>query len=286
MVLLDSDLQKFLISETDIQDNRGEYLTLIKNKRDGFFMLQYEDNKKYIVEAKDRHRESMQFLKSIENKEIDKIVNYLWKNNIGAKIPDKLSRTLVLLDATGSMCQTLESCKTAVEKMIFRTVEVLKEHAVNLTVEMQFTVYRNYNCKENTLFEFSPWEVKADNLKQFLKKATCEGGMGAEAIEIGLLHANTENAIKKISQIILIGDAGPNSTEETNYKRENNFGKSYWDTTKYKDPTYFQNELNKIITAKIPIHAFLVGDNTKAKEKFQEIASSTKGQFDHLKADT
>ena len=44
------------------------------------------------------------------------------------------------------------------------------------------------------------------------------GGQGNEAIEIGLWHANQEYNIKPITQIIIIGDAAPNTDSELSQK--------------------------------------------------------------------
>ena len=42
---------------------------------------------------------------------------------------------------------------------------------------------------------------------------SASGGWGNEAIEIGLQHANKEQMLDELSQVILIGDAAANTEE-------------------------------------------------------------------------
>ena len=58
-----------------------------------------------------------------------------------------------------------------------------------------------------------------------------DGGWGAEAIEIEFFHATRE---KDLSQIILIGDAPPNTFEEVKYKRNKDWNSSVL----YKTPSF------------------------------------------------
>jgi hypothetical protein len=80
---------------------------------------------------------------------------------------------------------------------------------------MQIAGYRNYNVEESLLLEVSNWESKPEKMRQdFLNKLKVNGGLGLEAIEIGLAHANYElkndNGIP-LSMVIIIGDAPPNT---------------------------------------------------------------------------
>ena len=59
--------------------------------------------------------------------------------------------------------------------------------------QVQFVVYRDYDCNADGLLQYSPWETKPDNLRKFIEKVKPEGGGDyPEAIEIGLWHANNE----------------------------------------------------------------------------------------------
>ena len=99
---------------------------------------------------------------------------------------------------------------------------------------------------------------------------------GNEAIEIGLWHANQE---ENLSQVILIGDAAPNTKEEVIAKR-NKFS-NFWNvSTKFNPPTFYLNELIHLKTKNIPVHAFYIVEN--ARKSFEEIASFTNGNSELL----
>lgn len=127
----------------------------------------------------------------------------------------------------------------------------------------------------------SPWETNPEKLRKFMETIKIAGGLGNEAIEIGLLHANNEaNMETGINQIILIGDAPPNTPEEVRVKREKNFGEKYWSNSKFGSPTTATTEAAKLKDKKIPIHAFYV-DNY-AKKGFEELAKATDGKCEFL----
>ncbi|UJR07890.1 hypothetical protein I4U23_012172 [Adineta vaga] len=138
--------------------------------------------------------------------------------------------------------------------------------------QIQFAVYRNYNNREDKLLQSSPWETKPNNLRAFMNTINVDGGWANETIEIGLWHANKEHAREPITQVILIGDAHPNSLEDVQKKRSK-FGEKYWKKTKFSRPTYYAKELDQLIENHILVHAFYV--ETRAKEKFKEIANRT-----------
>ncbi|CAF4780533.1 unnamed protein product, partial [Rotaria sp. Silwood1] len=100
-----------------------------------------------------------------------------------------------------------------------------------------------------------------------------------EAIEIGLWHANQENERENITQVILIGDAPPNTKDEVKEKR-NGFQETYWKGTKFSKPTYYQDELDKLKAHSIPVHAFFV--EQRAETVFKQIAQQTGGRGEML----
>ncbi|CAF4705970.1 unnamed protein product [Rotaria sp. Silwood1] len=116
-----------------------------------------------------------------------------------------ISRTVCLMDATGSMYYLLHKCKNTVDIMFERASEILKEQNIKSdSFQLQFVVYRNYNSREDKILQSSPWETKPDNLRAFMNTIEVEGGWNNEAIEIGLWHANEENERENITQVILI----------------------------------------------------------------------------------
>ncbi len=80
---------------------------------------------------------------------------------------------------------------------------------------IQIAVYRNYNAPLNMLLQYSGWNTKPLDLKNFMNNVKADYGLGEEAIECGLLFANEEADQPKdeipLSQVFLIGDAAPNT---------------------------------------------------------------------------
>ncbi|CAF3338635.1 unnamed protein product, partial [Rotaria sp. Silwood2] len=298
MILLDQDLEKFLIHRSHIEDvlkgrsftawlTDGLCLTdtiktvyeLLHDRRTALFKTQYEENKKYVEQAKEKHEISKKFLSNLCSKKSDEIKKFLIEENRGA-VGTTESRTVCLMDATISMTNLLHKCKTTVDTMFKRASEILTDHRMNpQSFQLQFVVYRNYNSTHDKLLQSSPWETEPDNLRSFMNKINVEGGWTNEAIEIGLWHANKEHAREPITQVILIGDAPPNNLDEVQMKRDQ-FGKKYWKKTRFCEPTYYATELDKLIENGIPVHAFYV--ETRAKDKFEEIARKTQGKCQSL----
>lgn len=257
-------------------DTVYEYLN---DKRVHLFKTQYEDNMKYVNQAKKRHESTQEFLVHLNSGNINSVRTFLVEQNKGAEI-EMNSRTICLMDATGSMTHLLHKCKHKVDDMVQRASQILIDNGYNPnTFQIQFAVYRNYNSKEEKILQASPWETKADNLRTFMNIIEVEGGMGNEAIEIGLLHANRENEKESITQVILIGDAPPNTQVEVTKKREK-FGENYWTNTKFAQATDYEIELAKLISNNIPIHAFFV--DQRAEQTFRTIADATKGRCEFL----
>ncbi|CAF0938955.1 unnamed protein product [Adineta steineri] len=298
MILLDSDFEKFQIEKTDIENvKKGRsiltrlagvltstktYATvydLLNDKRIDLFKTQYEANMKYVEHARERHRTAKDFLTNLHSGNTNLIRQFLIDENKGVK-GNWISRTVCLMDATGSMGNLLYKCKNTVDDMFERASEILKDHDISSdSFQIQFVVYRNYNSREDKILQSSPWETKPDNLRTFMNTIKPEGGMFNEAIEIGLWHANKENERETITQIILIGDAPPNSKEEVKEKRKS-LGEEYWQQTKFSDSTYYEDELAKLTLNKIPVHAFYV--EPRAETIFQSIAILTGGRCQML----
>lgn len=298
MILLDRDLEKFHIGKSDVQDvmdgkaiplrllhtvtnaitltkKYDSVYDLLDDKRKNFFATRYEDNKKYVEHAQERHKIGEKFLSSLKSGNLALITNFLIEENKGVQGTAK-SRTICLMDATCSMSHLLQKSKNTVGVMFERASEILREHKISSTsFEIQFVVYRNYCCQENKILQHSPWETKPDALRAFMNTIDVEGGLGNEAIEIGLWHANEENERASITQVILIGDAPPNTKTEVHDKRKL-WGENYWRKTQFAKATYYEDELAKLISNRIPVHAYYV--DIRAKQSFQHIADQTKGR--------
>jgi hypothetical protein len=285
MVLLDQTLERFEIRDADINEMKssGKRYSVINQKRCDFFEKQYPENMRYVGEIKEDHAKAESFLSSlISGSNIAGIKAFLLdrnKANVGSfasSLPggDKQSRTIVLMDATGSMSQLITKTKNTVKVMFERAYAVLQEASISANFELQFAVYRNYNASENELLLYSPWETNPDNLKTFIDSISAQYGMQDEAIEIGFWHVNQELEKGAVTQVILIGDAPAQSQMDVVAKRGRR-GESYWAATKYSTPTFYQDELSLIKAKGIPVHAFYVDE--RARQNFEEIARVTEG---------
>lgn len=291
MILLDSDLEKFHITRENIDHvKNGQSIfvkildavqlsttiyELLNSKRVDLFKTQYEADRKHVEYAREKHGIAQKFLSSIDSNNISAIREFLVMENRGVEVVSK-SRTVCLMDATGSMTHLLNSCKNTVSTMFDRISQVLVDHNIKSdSFQIQFVVYRNYNSKEDMILQASPWESKPDNLRTFMNNIKATGGWGNEAIEIGLSYVNRELQREPVTQVILIGDAPPNTRDEVKSKREQ-LGEDYWKNTKFANATYYEQELEELVSNKIPIHGFFV--HTRAEESFNEIATKSSGR--------
>jgi hypothetical protein len=256
---------------------------LLNSRRNEAFKIQYENHKTSVIEAKKHNVEAVKFVDNLVAKKLDLVKKYLLEQNKGAPIVDtKLSKTLVVMDATGSMSGLLTNAKNTVSTMFERAVLILKENGLpEDCFQIQFCVYRNYNSPSEELLQASSWEMKPENLKKFMETISVSGGWGDEAVEIGLWHANQEASKPDgISQVILIGDMPANPVEVVQSRRDSK-GEKYWRDTKFNAPTNYLLEVEKLKEKDIPVQAFYV--KGWAKENFAEIASKSgnggKSQF-------
>ncbi|CAF5146850.1 unnamed protein product, partial [Rotaria sp. Silwood1] len=219
-------------------------------------------------------------MSSLTSGNIETVKTFLKNQNQGASFVSGSSRTVLLMDATGSMSSLLSAAKETVCTMFERASNILKEKHLSDLFQMQIVIYRNYNSRENEILQASAWETKPNNLRAFMNTVGPKGGMGAEAIEIGLWHAVKESETSdSISQVILIGDAPANSQAEVREKRAG-FGEAYWEKTRFGKPTYFVYELQKLKSKNVPVHAFYL--TRYAKDSFKYIANETGGRCERL----
>ncbi|CAF4020109.1 unnamed protein product [Rotaria sp. Silwood2] len=284
MILLDCDLERFLGADWDkkISKITGSTLYDTLNKaRNALYESKCAAKEVGIEQCRHEHQVSKSFMDALLEGKMDIVKKVLTEKNRGANIASGISRTLLLMDATGSMKSLLSATKDTVCTMFERASAVLEEKGISKDAfSMQFAVYRNYNCRDNKILEVSPWETKASNLRTFINRIGPEGGKGHEAIEIGLWHAVKESERQdEISQVILIGDA-PANTKTNVAKNRAQFGEAYWKQSRFATPTYYEDELEKLKTKNIPIHAFYLTDY--AKDNFQKIAKETKGRCEWL----
>ncbi len=293
MVLLDQSLERFGITSSIIADMRSSarlYETIDRYRRE-FFNKQFVGRMRNLEKIREDHSTSQTFIhEALLPGKIDEIKEFLRERNQyavtrrSAGSSASSGRTIVLMDATGSMTDLLTQAKNTVETMFSRACEILQAAGMDAKFELQFAVYRNYNCTADELLQYSEWESDPAKLRQFLSAVGPEGGWGNEAIEIGLWHVNHIAETTPVDQVILIGDMPPNDREEVTSKRADigqGKGECYWQAyPNFSQPTYYENELAKLVERKIPVHAFYV--KPEARSSFQAIASATGGESDAL----
>ncbi|CAF3824593.1 unnamed protein product [Rotaria sp. Silwood1] len=284
MVLLDRDLEWVLGAawEEEIPKISGSPLYAALNKaRNALYESKCAAKEVGIEQCRHEHESSKSFMNALSEGKLDIVKKFLTDQNREANIVSGTSRTLLLMDATGSMSSLLSAAKDTVCTMFERASVVLGEKGLSKDAfSMQFAVYRNYSSRDNKILEVSSWETKASHLRAFMNTIGPEGGMGEEAIEIGFWHAAKESETQDgISQVILIGDAPANTKSDVTSKRAR-LGEAYWKQTRFATPTYYEDELQKLKNKNIPVHAFYLTD--WAKDNFQRISEEAKGRCESL----
>jgi len=298
MILSSKNLEKFQIPETGDEGSvaamkkSGKYIDRLDKQRNSTQGQEWSGIKISVREMLKSHKETLNFLSLLRNTPSSlTIPEYLLNRNKSCYVEEATpSRTIILMDATGSMSSLLTNAKNTVKTMFSRAYAVIEQDKQGAIFDVQFVVYRNYNSPIEKLLEYSAWENKPDNLYKFMDNISASGGWGCEAAECGLWHVNEEIrkhpdqvASKVVSQVILIGDMPPNTKDEVTKKRENK-GESYWKETQFKKPTYYEDELKQLVDNKVKIHTFYL--RNAAQETFQEMATKSGGECSYLDMST
>eukprot|EP01063_Lacrimia_lanifica_P020154 TRINITY_DN274_c0_g1_i10.p1 TRINITY_DN274_c0_g1~~TRINITY_DN274_c0_g1_i10.p1 ORF type:complete len:2904 (+),score=760.56 TRINITY_DN274_c0_g1_i10:5299-14010(+) len=272
MVLNVAALEKLHISRDEAMDAQSKstlYKLLIKKAR-AFYATQLSLQSTEMQQVEGEHKESMKFREGVSTLSKDRVVAQLCEWNKGPR-PNAPSRTVILMDATGSMTHLIHGAKAVLRDTFIRLRSILKEAKLDSDglFSIQMCCYRSYNCGSG-LFESSKWCQDPSTLCSFLDGVQAGGGFGQEAVEWGLRHAMQEHAERDVTQVILIGDA-PGS-DAADFRRYENRGVSSptgtWTTCA---------EQSKLLaTAEIPVHAFYMKD--WARSCFQQIADTTGGK--------
>ena len=195
------------------------------------------------------------------------------------------SRTLILIDVTRSMDSLIEKTKACIGEFFDRCQKVLDEEGIVSGFELQLAGFSNYNVRIEEILEASTWELKPHNLSLFLNSLHVRGGLGEEAIEVGLMHALSEHQKRPIDQIIIIGDAPANSLSDIDLKRGGDgksYGRDYWDAQRppwapsgipKRDAAGMLQEIQAV--KPVPLHCYWMAG--RAKDSFNAIAALTGG---------
>ncbi|KAJ9461055.1 Protein translocase subunit SecA [Diplonema papillatum] len=285
MVLDKKALERFSIRDGDVQDMQrcGERYTAINAKRCNAFEKQYQECMRQAEAVRGMHEEGMRFLGHLSERSVLPALEFLLSRN-HAVASTGVVRYVVLMDATGSMGALLSKAKNTVQQMHARVHEILAEKgSASLVVELQFAVYRNYDCPFEQLLAFSPWESSPEGLRDFMATVRATGGTTVpEAIEVALWHANNMVDEYDAAGFILIGDAPANSFSEVIEKRAAR-GEDYWRTTPLAVPADFSEQLQSL---DVPVHAFHVYEHPLTRACFERIADATGGWKGYLDIDS
>jgi len=259
----------------------------IEEERNKFYLNDFKNNLQLLKAIKANHQKSEMFLEYLKLNNTEEVKNYIFTINKGIEQKGNyVCRTKIFLDATLSMDSLIKKTKEVIQNIFERTFEILKSYKIEEnSVCIQIGVYRNYDSSENEIFECSPWESKPENLINFLKKVTCKGGWGNEAIEIPFW--DILNTHPNIAQAIVIGDRRANTKKDIEDKKtsDGSFkGKfinphEYWVKSKYANVTDCESMIGQIIQKNIKLHGFYIenqlhsAENRATTEKFFKLIS-------------
>ncbi|CAL6089204.1 Helicase-related_protein [Hexamita inflata] len=278
LILLDSELEKYGLNSKDILTMKAtqQLYSTIDPKRQKYFDGKYPERVRNIQEIKLDHEKSKKFVAALLSGNIAVSKEFLLTENKG-QVEQCVSKTLIIMDATGSMGSVIEKTKNTIKTMFTNAFTVLQEQNYDQSFDVMFAAYRSYGDREMIL-QSSAWESKPDNLKKFVDTISASGGWSEEAMEIGLQHANFQ-VEKGLTQVIVIGDIGPTPDNEVQNRR-NSLGEGYWQNTPFKNPTTATAELSKLKQKGIKVHAFYVRQS--AASSFQHVANQTGGTCSEL----
>lgn len=287
MVLPPVEMELLHLEEKEVEEmeSTGKRYDVINKTRLGEYEKQFPERLQYIQEILAEHLRSETFIEHLFSPRTDSVTHmkeYLLRKN-ESHFGVVHSRTIILLDATGSMGHVLQHAKTTVSSMIERVTEILKQVQQNASgYQLQFVAYRNYNSHVDQLLQCSSWESSAIRLVEFISTIEADGGWGVnEAMEVAFAHVNRMASTMKVTQVIVIGDAAPNTDAEVIQKRGMNNGLR--GHPHFSHPVKFSEQLQSMVDQGIRINSFYIqGSGGGAVKAFQQMASSSGGKCEAL----
>ena len=276
--------EKFKIDEKQLANAISVHrlYQLLDEKRCQLFEKDYNRSLQNLAFCKDRHDNSVKLQVAIKEKRIEDVQSWLIGENKGRSIEIEVKKFGILMDATGSMTDLLAHAKSRVHEMFKRIKVILTENNFDSSCfEVKFLAYRNYNAPAANLLLESNWCNDADVLESFLGQVDPDFGWGKEAIEVGFQRINDiiSDEGDKISELLLIGDAGFNTDKEIQEKRKKG-GNSYGGT-QFERVTNTKTEIDKLKTLGIKVNTFYL--KPRAKNDFEWIARETGGVCNELR---
>lgn len=142
------------------------------------FYYQRIENDKYLDEKRNKYFND-------DNLKNEQLIKHLLELNKGVEVEvPVVSRTVCLMDATGSMGNLLECCTKTITKDFQRAKEALSDADIVLSSKELFI---EIMVVERTKFQRPQIGLKSPMIYKFLWTKTKPGN---EAIEIGLWHCN------------------------------------------------------------------------------------------------
>ena len=261
----------------------GDIYTELNKYREIYVKKNYASRFVDVSAIITNHGHAMEFVEHLQCNKRSMVIDFLMEINRSklVEVETRSSRTMVLMDATGSMSGLLQKTKQQVLEMFKRAIAVLTDRKLSATFQVQFVVYRDYDCTSERLLQWSPWESDPESLAAFMAQCPAEGGGSEEeAVEVGLWHANQQaialkDTLQPLTSVILIGDAPANPLSLISVSRKIR-GEPYWRGTPYRDAVFYISEAEKLKNQSIPVNCFYV--RRSAQPTFQEIASITEGE--------
>eukprot|EP01038_Epipyxis_sp_PR26KG_P010639 gene10639-14288_t len=284
MILKREALDKFLLNDTILYKTIAErtLMSYLNGKRVEYYNMHNRTSHERVTASKNSHDESMKFIEAVINNNVTEIFNYLVKENCGGGAV--VNGTMIIMDATGSMANLLNSAKLMITVTFTRTFDILKKNNLPASsIKLKLAVYRNYNSDVTKLLETSGWENNPTNLSSFLNGIKAEDGLnGGEAMEVALREAANEIEFGRLSQVLVLGDAPANTQYETMLKRQL-YHDRWAKSEKFSAPCFWDLEVNRLAIAGVPVHTFYLQDNNSSlKKSFKDIAKRTAGTSQYL----
>jgi hypothetical protein len=141
MALCYDDLVSFNIDRQDIDPPPKDLYQILKNFRNKKIEAQQQESTQHRDTLKVKHDKSIQIIEyvkdivscvSIKDDQRKQVKDMLLELNRSGLVETelKITKTLVLIDATGSMGSTLQKTKNSVEKMFGAAATVLRENGM------------------------------------------------------------------------------------------------------------------------------------------------------------
>jgi flagellin-specific chaperone FliS len=274
MVLDSQTLPDFGVSASDVADIRAGSKRLyeyINQQRVQTFNANYPEKVKTVVASAAEHEASMEFIQHLTechrsaasrtfcHNRIKQLNSCLSDNS--NDLDDDASRarrTVILLDGTLSMALALNLTKLRLNVVFHRAFQVIAEHlGPDTGFQMLLGVYRNYNVDQDwKLFQATDFESSPTNLVRFLGDVRVAGGLGAEAVELGLAHVVRMNEVMPVGQVVIIGDVRGHTREESDIRRANRDRRLT--LQRWPDAVYFDDVKQQLEDAGVRINTVYV----------------------------